>query len=682
METPLFYRRPQAAALMEFEMKQSSVLKGKLRILIYWPALLLPVMIIASVLVMAKTEQADVIMLIFLCLYLVFTIWWVLFWKDHLMGEVVGFSEGFNEIQRQQLEQLPLPYVLVDENGRVLWVNTAFKSMSGEDARHLGQIAGLFPELADVRDAAGGELRRVNYKEKIYDVGVEELTTDEPVIALSFTDVTEHLRTLQTIEEQKPAIGRIYIDNYDEVMGSTELVRRSLLEALIERKLTKYFGTYDGIVRKLDKDKYSLAMNKRSLKKVEEDRFSILEDIKSVSIGNEIQATISIGIGVDGETMADDDNYSTLAVDLCLGRGGDQAIVRTPEGPSYYGGKVQQQEKSTRVKARVKAQALREILASRERIFIMGHKLSDQDAVGAAIGIRRIVRAMEKKAYIVLEDITSSMRPVIDVLTAGPEGDSIFINREKALAMINENDAVVVVDVNRGSYCECPELLAKNSNVIVLDHHRQTTDSINNAILSYIEPYASSAVEMIAEILQYIPDEIRLSNAEADAMYAGLVVDTDNFVAKTGVRTFEAAAYLRRCGADMTRVRKLLRDSLDAYKMKAQVISTAELFDDHFAFGECVADGIESPTIVGAQAANDLLDIEGVKASFIFTKVDDTVFISARSIDEINVQLVMERLGGGGHLSTAGAQLKGCSVEEAMAITKETLLQMIEEGAI
>jgi c-di-AMP phosphodiesterase-like protein len=393
--------------------------------------------------------------------------------------------------------------------------------------------------------------------------------------------------------------------------------------------------------------------------------------------------TLSIGIGASGVSYNQNYEFSRMSIDLALGRGGDQVVVREGEEISYYGGKAKQVERNTRVKARVKAHALREIIESREHVVIMGHSISDVDALGAAIGIYCAARVLGKKAQIVLNTVTSSLRPFVECFTpANGYPEDLFIKNEDALLITNRNTLVMVVDVNRPSYTECPELLKRGGAVCVFDHHRQSSEVIENPVLSYVEPYASSACEMVAEVLQYFSENIKLEPSEADCIYGGILMDTNNFMTKTGVRTFEAAAYLRRAGAEVTRVRKMLRDDMAAYKARAEAVRSAQVYKGAFAISVCPAEHVESPTIVGAQAANELLNIVGIKASFVLTEYQGKIYVSSRSIDEINVQLIMERLGGGGHLNVAGAQLTDCSVEQAKKIIEDTLDEMLREGDI
>ena len=393
--------------------------------------------------------------------------------------------------------------------------------------------------------------------------------------------------------------------------------------------------------------------------------------------------TLSIGIGMNGESYCQNYDYARTSIDMALGRGGDQAVVKDGEKILYYGGKAQQMEKTTRVKARVKAHALRELMENKDRLLIMGHRLADIDSFGAAVGIYRIAVSMNKKANIVVNEVTSSVRPMMErFIGNGEYPEDMFLKGEQAAELADPGAMLVVVDVNRPSITDEPRLLQMVKTVVVLDHHRTSSEIIKHAVLSYVEPYASSTCEMVAEVLQYIADGIKVRPAEADAMYAGIVIDTQNFTNQTGVRTFEAAAFLRRSGADITRVRKLFRENMRDYQAKAEAVRAAEVYKDAFAISQCPAEGLESPTIIGAQAANELLEIRGIKASVVLTEYNGTVYFSARSIDEVNVQVMMEKLGGGGHRTIAGAQIEGVSIEEAKARLKEVIGQMLEEGEV
>ena len=538
----------------------------------------------------------------------------------------------------------------------------------------------------------------VEREECVYRASVHKIHFTDILHESSSIELTEKVQYLQVIylfdetqltryrienQEMQMVPALVYIDNYDEVLDTVEEVKKSLLVALVDRKVTKFFASIDGLVKKTENDKYFVVFQHKYLEKMEEEKFSLLEDVKSIKVGNEMSVTLSMGIGYVGNDYTKNYEYSRMAIDLALGRGGDQVVVKTRDKISYFGGSNRQVDKSTRVKARVKALALREIMITRDKFFVMGHKIADIDSFGAAIGIYCAARQLGKKAQIVIDEVNTTLRPLKECFT--PENgypDDMFIPSQLALDEIDSHTALIVVDTNRPSYTECPNLLNRAKAIVVFDHHRQCEDVVKNAVLSYTEPYASSTCEMIAEVLQYFDEDIKLSTQEADAIYAGILIDTNNFVSKTGVRTFEAAAYLRRCGAEVTRVRKMLRNDMDAYKARAEAVRHAEVFHNMFAISVCPADNIESPTVACAQAANELLNIIGIKASFVLTEYHDRIYISARSIDEINVQLVMERLGGGGHMNSAGAQLTGCTLEDAKRTIENTLDEMIREGDI
>ena len=527
------------------------------------------------------------------------------------------------------------------------------------------------------------ELRKVSLegfseKEELLQIPEEQ----EYFVAVSLRDVTELNAYIRENEDQRMIAGLIYIDNYDEVMESVEEVRQSLLVALIDRKINKYIGDVDGIVKKLEKDKYFIVLRKDAYKKLKEDKFSLLEEVKQVNIGNSRSATLSIGLGLNTATYALSYQYARVAIDLALARGGDQAVIKDCNGITYFGGKKEQTAKNTRVKARVKAEALREFIVTRDKVIVMGHKIADPDSFGACMGIYRAAVSLEKKAHIVINEVTGSVRPLYDEILESPAyEDDIFITSEQALDYVDDNAMVIVVDTNKPQMTECPELLKKSKMIAVLDHHRQSSNIIENAVLSYVEPYSSSTCEMIAEVLQYMVDDIKFPALEAECMYAGIMIDTRNFMNRTGVRTFEAAAFLRRCGADITRVRKMFRDDMASYQAKAEAVRNAEVYRKEYAIAVCPSD-IDSPTVLAAQAANELLDISGIKASFVLTEYENKIYMSARSIDEVNVQIIAEKLGGGGHINSAGAQFDHTNMHEAVSALKETINKMIEEGDI
>lgn len=635
------------------------------------------------------------VVLIALCLVMYFVN------KPLVMRDLVSFAMDYAQIQKELLHDLALPYGLCDPEGAILWSNKELKNIVGEDVIKSKKISDIFKEVTrDIVAMKDENLKVVTIKHngKTYEMECRKIdvqnafsTTkvididkkEEYLIVFYLFDITDVTELKKQNEEQKMVAGLIYIDNYEEALESVEDVKRSLLAALIERKINQFAANIDGIVKKIEKDKYFIAFMCKYLDGLRASKFSIIDEVKNVNIGNEMDVTISIGLGVHGETYVQNCEYSRIAMDLALGRGGDQAVLKDNDSIYYYGGKSKQVEKNTRVKARVKAHALRELLENKDNVIIMGHQIGDIDSFGSALGLYRAMKQMGKKSHIVLNEITSALRPMVDrVKNSGDYEEDLILNSNEALDIADDSTIVIVVDVNRVSYTECPELLQKCKSIVVLDHHRQTTDGIENALLSYVEPYASSTCEMVAEILQYIQDGIRLKQIEADAMYGGIMIDTNNFSQKTGVRTFEAAAYLRRSGADVTRVRLMFRNNVEQFKTRAVAISRAEIFDEKFIISDCPSEGVESPTIVCAQAANELLNINGIEASFVLTKYNDKIYVSARSISNVNVQLIMEKIGGGGHQSIAGAQLEGYDIDEAKNLVITVVKKMLEEGEL
>lgn len=680
--------------------KNNVKLKGKLRTYLYLPLLLTILLLAINVVVYMDDLASGAMFSGFVLLYFFIMLFTYIHNKPLLVNELINFATQYGTVQKQLLNEFEIPYALIDYNAKFLWVNEQFTEITGKDKNYHKSVTTIFPTLTKellqrseavetVNLTLNDRYYRVSMKRIYFDSMAQDSTivsldeSNEYLTALYLFDETELNRYIQENEEQRLVAGLVYIDNYDEALDSIEDVKRSLLVALIDRKVNKYFKEIDALVRKIEKDKYFVVFKNKYLAQLREDRFSIIEDVKTVKVGNEMAVTLSIGIGVGGDSYTKNYEYSRMSIDLALGRGGDQVVVREGEAVSYYGGKAKQVERNTRVKARVKAHALREIIESREHVIIMGHSISDVDSLGAAIGVYCAARVLGKKAQIVLNEITSSLRPLVEGFSEekGYPAD-LFINSDEAILLTNRNTLVMVVDVNRPSYTECPELLKRTDTVCVFDHHRQSSEVIENPVLSYVEPYASSACEMIAEVLQYFSENIKLEPHEADCIYAGILIDTNNFMTKTGVRTFEAAAYLRRAGAEVTRVRKMLRNDMSAYKARAEAVRHAEVYRGAFAISVCPADNVESPTIVGAQAANELLNIVSIKASFVLTEYQNKIYVSSRSIDEINVQLIMERLGGGGHLNVAGAQLTDCSVSQAKRIIQDTIDEMLREGDI
>ena len=683
-------------------MKKHIRLKGRIKTYLNFTIYLGILLCVVSIAASLADATAGVIVATFTLFYFAITLSLYYYNKPLIMNELISFATEYGQIQRRLLRDLEVPYALLDDTGKVIWTNIAFENMVHQPKGYSKSITSLFPAITREKMPDDLELDECQYNityenreyvAKFKRISLKEMAEhsdmidadgyDGYLIAVHFFDETALKIALRELDDQSLAVGMIYLDNYEEALEGVEEVRRSLLIALIDRKVNKYVSGLDGIAKKLEKDKYLVILRKKSVAHLQEVRFDLLEDVKTVNIGNEMAVTMSIGIGLDGLSYAQNYEFARNAIDLALGRGGDQAVVKTPESTTYYGGKSQQVEKNTRVKARVKAHALREIITAKDKVIVMGHRMPDVDSFGAAVGIYRVAQALGRKAHIVLNEVTTSVQPLADLFKNNPDYDSdMIVSSQQAIDLAGNNVVLVVVDVNKPSITECPELLRVCKSVVVLDHHRQGTETIENATLSYVEPYASSASEMVSEILQYTYDNIKIRTEEADCLYSGIMIDTNNFMSKAGVRTFEAAAFLRRNGADVTRVRKLFREGAAEYKAKADAVSQAEIYKQCFAISVCTNEDIQSPTIVGAQAANELLNIRGIKASFVLTDYQGKIYISARSIDEVNVQIIMERMGGGGHMSIAACQMEGTGLIEAIGVLKHVIDTMLENGEI
>ena len=672
---------------------------GRLKKVIMFPLFMGALLILFNIGMYFVDVNCAKIASIFVLVYIIAITLLTFYIKNNLMHELIDFSSNYSQVQRQLLYDLSIPYCLIDNNGRVMWMNKMMLEKTEKKKDFRKNIATVFHEITPNIFPTGEESKevRISYQGRDYCVEMKRISIDkftrgvnivssdkcDSFVAMYMFDETDINMYIQKIKEERFVVGLIYIDNYEEALESIDDVRRSLFVGLIDKRVNKYFAAGAAIVRKLEKDKYLAVFRYKYLEKLLEDKFSILEDIKNVKVGNEMTITLSVGIGTGAGEYSKNFDIAKAAMDLALGRGGDQAVVKDAEKIMYFGGKSQQMEKNTRVKVRVKAHALKQILETTENVLIMGHQIADIDAFGSAVGIYAICRRLGKEAHIVINDVTSSVKPFMDRFLGKTDyPQDLFLLKEEAPEYVNSMTAVIVVDVNIPQRTECPELLDKCKTIMVFDHHRQSSEPISGAVLSYVDPYASSASEMITEMIQYVEDSVKIKAIEADALYAGINIDTDGFNNKSGPRTFEAAAFLRRHGADVTRVRKLLRNDMAEYRAVAQAVSKATVYRDVFAIAKFEGEGVESPTEGGAKAANQLLDISGIKASFVITPFNDAIYISARSIDEVNVQVIAERLGGGGHINVAGAQFSDMEVEEVIGMIKGTLDEKIEGGDI
>ena len=494
-------------------MKNSIKLKGRMRAYLQSSLYLGFLLAVVNIMVYLLDYRAGLILTVFVIFYMAIILAMMFYNKPIIMNELISFATQYGQIQRRLLRDLELPHALLDDNGKIIWTNIAFEKTVHQEKGYRKSITSLFPSIT--KDKLPGvndedevefdvEFESGNYIAKLKKISLKEMAENSDIIeakgydgyliALYLFDETALKIALREVDNQSLAVGLIYLDNYDEALESVEEVRRSLLIALIDRKVNRYIAALDGICKKLEKDKYFVIMRKEAITQLQENRFDLLEDVKTVNIGNEMAVTISIGFGLNGLSYAQNYEFARNAIDIALGRGGDQAVVKVPENVIYYGGKSQQIEKSTRVKARVKAHALKEIISVKDEVYVMGHRMGDVDSFGASVGIYRIAEELDKKAHIVLNDVTSTMQPMVELFQRNEDyAPDMIINNAQALEMVGNNAVLVVVDVNKPSITECPDLLKRCKSIVVLDHHRQGSEIIENATLSYIEAYASSA---------------------------------------------------------------------------------------------------------------------------------------------------------------------------------------------
>lgn len=711
-------------------MKSGKEVKRLFELLIAVPVAALLVIFVCEIMTFDSHSDSDVIAFILTILLIIGLIVTFFVLRPRIDASFLDYSMRQGEIQRELLEEMTEPYALMDSSGQVIWANKQMKAMFGIpekrsfrryinyyfssvdmeifsrewDEREIeaelsGRTYSLSFKRIDVSEGFGDEPADDTDAGKVISdaLGEDESLIIEPksyiesagqkddtLIAMLVTDITELKTYITENYNQKLIAGLLYIDNYDEVMNTIEDVKQTVLMTLVDRKINMYLANLDAITKRMENDKYFFVIRQQNMDLLLEDKFSILQQVKEINAGNDMRITLSIGIGQGYDKYSDAYEAAKVAIGLGLGRGGDQVVIKNGNAITYYGGKSAGVEKATRVKARVKAQAFEELLQNMDKVIIMAHQRPDADAFGSAVGIYRLCTTLGKKSYIILNSITSTIEPVVSTFTSSSIYEDMIINNEAALNMLTKSTLVVVCDVNRPSMTECEEIIGRASNLVVFDHHRQTSEAITNATLSYIEPFASSACEMITEMFQYISVKPKIRPVEADAMYMGILIDTDNFLNKTGVRTFEAASYLRNAGADITRVRKMMRSSIEEMKEQASGISSAELFMDKYAlsFVEPEPGSTEAPTTAAAKVANQLLNVKGVRASFVATEKDGTLYVSARSVGDVNVQVIMEKWSGGGHANIAGAQIKDMSIRAFMDELKGVLREMEIGGDI
>lgn len=575
---------------------------------------------------------------------------------------------GFDSTVGKNVKKLDLPIVFISNRMELVWENSKAQELS---------IKEYLPEIiVEVSKNYRKENATFEIAEKKYTLHITDMISgNESGKLVIFTDVTEKFELQKILDDTRTVIGVITIDSYEDIMQGLEEMDKVNTIAGIDRKIVSWINEYDGVVSKIEKDKYIYVIEKQYISKLEENSFKILEEINKISEDKvKVPVTISIGLSYDEDTLSGRYKSAVTALDIAMGRGGNQAVIKNKKKYDIYGNSGLQLDKTNRVRARMVSQALKDVIEKCENVYIMGHKNSDVDCIGAAVGIYKIAKTYGKDAKIIVDiKHNNTAKVVMDKLKEDKQYDEVFLAKEDIKKQEFENSLLVVVDTHKASYLAIPDLLDEFDKVVVIDHHRRGPEFIENTILTYHEVYASSTAELVTELLMYM-DEVKLTPKEAEAIFSGIMIDTKNFTFKTGVRTFEVSAYLKKTGLDITEVKHMFQNDFETYMAKVNIVKNAEIIDGKIAMSVCTGTYKDMP-VIAAQAADELLSITGVLASFVLCEVDGVVMISGRSLGDINVQAILEKLGGGGHLTFAGAQIAGVTLEEA----KEKLLNIIEE---
>ena len=606
--------------------------------------------------------------------------------KSEISETLQDLTLTVDSAAKTSLINSPFPLIILETDGNVVWKSSKFAT-EFEDIDINTFVDDLIYDLKEEIKAKKDKtdksiLKNIQVNKRQYRMVGKFVNSkrysknekDEYMAIIYFIDETENIKLQKEYNDSKSCVGIIMIDNYEENMQMLESEEKAQYIAEIDKVIYEWTNETNGILIKSDRDRYIYIFEQRYLEKIKEDKFSLLDKIKELDPKQKVQFTLSIAISNEGEVDKDKFKSAQTAMDIVLGRGGDQAVVRQNDIYKFFGGRAQEVEKRTKVKARVVAHALENLIKESSKVMVMGHMNPDIDAMGSAIGIYRLAKSLDKNAYIIASN-TASLQNFRESLTEEPEYEDVIISKEVAEENIDEDTLLVVVDTHKVNYVESEEVLKKASKIVIIDHHRRSADYIENATLTFQEVYASSAAELVTELLQYAEVNVELKKIEAEALYAGIMMDTKSFTFKTGVRTFEAAAYLRKCGVDIIRVKKWFQSDLESFNKIADIVRKAEIVNDSIAIALCDGEKSKDISLLCAKAADELLTISDVTASFVLGDTGEKVCISGRSIGDINVQVILEKLGGGGHITLAGAQVEGMTLEEV----KQELIIRINE---
>ena len=608
--------------------------------------------------------------------------------NNDLLKYIEDVTYNMDTASRNTLTYFPMPTVIFNpRNGLVMWSNDHFLNMTGEREHlfemNINDVIPNFPMkwLTEGKNECPDLLEYNGKRYRLHGsiVSSESETGGHELLAsVYFFDVTLFARLNDMYVQSRPVVGIIMVDNYDELLKNTTDRERSDLRSEIDERITEWVGDVGGLLCKYDRDRFIYIFEKQYLQKYRDDKFSVLENVRKIVSTNGVPASLSIGYGVDAESFEELFQFANLAIDMSLSRGGDQAVIKNKFNFEFYGGRTNESEKRSKVKVRVMANSFGELLGDASTVYITGHKMADMDVIGAAVGVCCMARLYGTPTKIIVDRENNAAKPLIDKLRANAEYKDVFISPQDAIISADSKSLLVVVDTGRIARVEAQEMLASCNRIAVIDHHRRSTDYIDNAVLNFNEPYASSACELVCEMLQYLVEQPKLQRVEAEAMLAGIVLDTKNFTLRTGSRTFDVASYLRKAGADPQEIKKMLQSNVEEAMKRYAIVSKAIVYRDGIAIA---ASDSKSDRITIAQAADELLNIAGIEASFVVCNCGEGIVISGRSMGDVNVQLILERLGGGGTPSTSGAQINDRSIEEVMLALKDAIDGFLDEAA-
>lgn len=600
-----------------------------------------------------------------------------------LSRQIQNLTMTMDGTAKKSLINSPFPLIIIETTGNIIWKSSKFVyEFANIDINNY--LIDILEEIKEDIEAQQDKkqktiTKKVQIGNKIYSVLGEYIRSkqndkSEYITILYFLDITQIMKEKKKYEDSRTCVGILMVDNYEEIIQRIDVENRPQVIAEIEKVIYDWAASSGGIVVKNDRNTFVYVFEYKYLKEIKENKFDILDQIKEINVEAGIQLTLSIAISIDGDTNYDKYKTALESMDIVLGRGGDQAVVKENGKYIFFGGRTEEVEKRTKVKARTVAHALENLIKESDNILIMGHSNGDIDSMGSSLGIYRLAKTLEKETNIVNNTYGMTLSKFIEELEKDDEYKDVIIGKNEALNKATNKTLLIVTDTHKQNYVEVPELLDKVGQIVIIDHHRRSTDYIENATLTFQEVYASSAAELVTEILQYTDVKIKLKPIEVEGLYGGIMVDTKNFTFKTGVRTFEAAAYLRKCGVDIIKVKKWFQSDLNSYNEIANIVKNAEMYDNSIAIAMYDKEDKDA-NLICAKAADELLTISDITASFVLGNVGDKVCISGRSIGDVNVQLILEKLGGGGHITLAGAQVEGMTLEEV----KQELINRINE---